>query len=800
VNSLTDQSDFTTKIILDTKPHFLYLILEIATNIRGGNIGMRPKLLCLSQTLIITIILFTACAKIKAIAQGPIEEPEMVHVEGGLFIMGYTDQLGSDYYEDELPATRNRLTSYSISKYEVTQKLWKQVMGTTIDDQRNLAGKDFELYGQGDNYPMYYVNYDDAQEFISRLNKATSKQYRLPTEAEWEFAARGGIKSKNTKFSGSKEMDSVGWYGENSGDTVHPVGEKLPNELGIYDMSGNLYEWCSDWYARYEWGWWLRNNPTGPEEGFDRILRGGSWIDNTDRGSRVWSRANTSGFAASTGYRCRDIGIRLVLTDEQQPATTYQLQAPEKTDPSEPDMVFVLGGSFTMGNTDENDPERRNIELPPHTVFLGSFFMGRHEVTQKQWQWVMGNVPSQIKDDNLPVDNVSWPDIQRFIQKLNTMTGKRYRLPTEAEWEYAARGGRLSKGYKYAGSDNIAEVAWYRGNSEEHSHPFALKQPNELGIYDMSGNVSEWVSDYGDDYPNYSKTNPTGPEEGNNRVFRGGDFHSIPWEHRVVTRGFGSLNAPSNLQGFRLVLELGPQNNAFTEPEMVQVQGGTYKMREQADYEGETIKVGNFSIGKYEITQRQWQAVMGTSIRQQVITANEDSPKIQDGEEVGWVLGNTGDNYPMYYVNYEEAVEFCNRLSMKTGKKYRLPTEAEWEYAARGGAKSKGYVYSGSNDIFDVCWYLDNSSFWQQPVGTLQPNELGIYDMSGNVAEWCSEYPRDDLGEERAIRGGASMPDYGWNGDFWVEYIPTECTVWGNQIQYRTERTEYAGFRVVLEP
>jgi len=539
---------------------------------------MRSHLLTLDIVKILVIailcgILFTGCGKVdKAGSPDSISEPEMVYVDGGFFMMGYTDYLGNDYHEDEFPVTRNKLTSYSISKYEVTQKLWKQVMGTSLSQQRNLVNKDLQLFGEGDDYPMYYVNYDDVQEFISRLNKATGKQYRLPTEAEWEYAARGGIRSKNTKFSGSKEMDSVGWYGENSGDTAHPVGSKLPNELGIYDMSGNVYEWCSDWYAKYEWGSWLRTNPTGPEEGEYRVIRGGSWADNTDGGSRVWSRGNTSSEVyGNPNYRCKDIGFRLVLADEQS------------------------------------------------------------------------------------------------IQK------------------------------------------------EPREQPSA--------------------------------------------------------------------------------------NTNSTEPEMVFVQGGTYKMRESSDYEGDSITVGDFYIGKYEITQKQWQDVMGTTIQQQTAKANRDSPNMQDGEEVDWSIGSIGDNYPMYFVNWEEINEFCTRLSEMTGKKYRLPTEAEWEYAARGGAKSKGYLYSGSNDIDDVAWYFDNSKMEHYPVGTLQPNELGVHDMSGNVFEWCDEYPRDDLdGHYRAIRGGACMPEYGWNGDDWANYIPYECTVWGNSIQYIVHRTNITGFRIAREP
>ena len=137
----------------------------------------------------------------------------------------------------------------------------------------------------------------------------------------------------------------------------------------------------------------------------------------------------------------------------------------------------------------------------------------------------MGSNPSRYTgDDNLPVEQVSWKDVQEFIQKLNALTGKTYRLPTEAEWEYAARGGNQSQGYKYAGSNTVGDVAWHYGNSDHKTHPVGQKQPNELGLYDMSGNVWEWCQDWYGDYSSSAQTNPTGPSSGSYRVLRGGSW------------------------------------------------------------------------------------------------------------------------------------------------------------------------------------------------------------------------------------------------------------------------------------
>lgn len=217
-------------------------------------------------------------------------------------------------------------------------------------------------------------------------------------------------------------------------------------------------------------------------------------------------------------------------------------------------MVYVSGGTFTMGATAEQGSEADGDEKPTHRVTLSSFSIGRYEVTQEEWEAVMGNNPSVYKGVRRPVENVSWDDCQKFIRKLNSLTGKKFRLPTEAEWEYAARGGNKSKRYKYSGSNNIGDVAWYDVNINDNTHSVGQKSPNELGIYDMSGNVWEWCEDWYGDYNSSTQNNPLGTANGPGRVRRGGGWGNGSGDCRVSYRSYYTPINGSNIIGLRLAL------------------------------------------------------------------------------------------------------------------------------------------------------------------------------------------------------------------------------------------------------
>ena len=218
------------------------------------------------------------------------------------------------------------------------------------------------------------------------------------------------------------------------------------------------------------------------------------------------------------------------------------------------EMVKVEAGSFNMGATPEMENPYED-EKPVHRVTLtNNYYVGKYEVTQALWQAVMGSNPSSFKGYDLPVEKVSWNDCQDFISKLNAMTGKRFRLPTEAEWEYAARGGKKSRGYQYSGSNTLGDVAWYSDNSGKKTHAVGTKQPNELGIYDMTGNVWEWCQDWYGSYSSSPQTNPTGAVRGSCRVGRGGSWGNSARYCRSSYRGYITPGDRFNRLGLRLVL------------------------------------------------------------------------------------------------------------------------------------------------------------------------------------------------------------------------------------------------------
>ncbi len=507
-------------------------------------------------------------------------------------------------------------------------------------------------------------------------------------------------------------------------------------------------------------------------------------------------------------------------------------------------MVEVEGGSFM------------SIHSPQ--VTLSPFAIGQTEVTQALWEAVMGSNPSYFNGDNRPggpdnpVEEVSWDDCQEFIAKLNEMTGSTFRLPSEAEWEFAARGGNYSHGYKYAGSDDRDEVAWLRQNSGHKTHPVAELRPNELGLYDMSGNVEEYCQDgWGNNYfCSNPLTNPILPTTDGEHVACGGNWNftgslvsSVPassaWPARGLRLAMGEpvYNTPLSLSKYEIeindgwcdtltiaggsglyqvncdnnealtvshkdtairldAIEVGTANvtvcdlttgeqatvavtvnpskfamEKFTVGDekftMIKVEGGTFLMGATPEQEDEAtdderpvheVTLSSFYIGQTEVTVGLWKAVMGYCPIPSNLPEHNHDPRM-----------------PARLISWDDCQEFIAKLNEMTGRTFRMPTEAEWEFAARGGNYSHGYKYAGSDNLDDIAisTLLVRMSF---------PNELGLYEMSGSMWEWCQDwfgpYGSEPLvnpvgpesGTERVIRGG---------GYFWPD--PTFC-----RVSYRT--------------
>ena len=491
---------------------------------------------------------------------------KMKLVEAGTFMMGATEEQNPSVAGlDALPAHQVTLIKdYYMGETEVTQALWYAVMGQKPTTDSNYQW--YEEKGLGDNYPAYNISWNDCQTFIAKLNQLTGLTFRLPSEAEWEYAARGGNKATTqTLYSGSNEIDDVAWSKGNSSSKTHIVAEKAANALGLYDMSGNVFEHCNDWYSSSYYSSSPQTDPTGPISGSYRVSRGGCW-DNLIYGCCV-SYRSYGGVTSGDSLH----GMRLALGDplpDTEPEPNPEPK-PEETKPVTANgvtfkMKLVEAGTFTMGATEEQTGAASN-ESPAHQVTLTKdYYMGETEVTQALWYAVMGQKPTSDDNawsstyglgDNYPVYYISWNDCQEFITKLNQLTGLTFRLPTEAEWEYAARGGKKATTQMlYSGSNTIGDVAWYASNSSSSTHEVAGKAANALGLYDMSGNVWEWCYDWYGSYSSGAQTDPTGPSSGSFRVSRGGSWSNFAAYCRVAYRSINSVAYRGNYSGMRLAL------------------------------------------------------------------------------------------------------------------------------------------------------------------------------------------------------------------------------------------------------
>ena len=743
-----------------------------------------------------------------------LEKVEMISVKGGTFIMG-----NNEGEENEKPEHSVIVSDFKIGKYEITHEqfchflniygsYWviegiykgKKMFNYTDQESRNwginFTDRGWRPSSGYENYPVVRVSWYGANEYCKWAGG------RLPTEAEWEYAAKGASKGSITESKGilatysvSNNIDDIAWYKNNSDGRTHEVGTKNPNKLGIYDMIGNVSEWCQDWYNEKYYSDSPKVMPVNLEKSDSKIVRGGSYyyeINKNMPSNRVGYSPgrNTTmfGFRLCFGDSLIDSKMISQIAKKKKKATKKYI--PKKVNFA---MIFVKGGTYIMGKNPSN-------LYAAHKVMLSDFYISNLEITNEQYckflndvgfadkdyvtnrRYDMIKMSKKFKGSNWGIRKVGnkWKPVRGYENHPVVFVGwvgaNAYcfwaggRLPTEAEWEYVARGGISTSSTTYAGSNNVHDIAWIKDNSGGHTHKVGLKKPNELGLYDLTGNVWEWCQDkYVKDYYKRSpELNPINKKGGGySSCVRGGSFAKKPMFCRIYIRSaFNTWASFYSDLGFRMVKDvknnkkanynnITDKNISLSKIEMVFVKGGTFDM--DYNYEWKTkkrlnavrISLNDFQIGKYEITNEQFCHFLNIYGENKVKKGLYKGKKLIDYSneeeyyqgiyltEEGWRPRDGYENHPAISVTWYGANEFC----IWAGG--RLPTEAEWEYTAKGGNKSKGYKYSGSNKLGDIAWHNGNSDNTRK-VGTKKPNELYIYDMNGNVQEWCQDWYHED--------------------------------------------------------
>jgi len=516
---------------------------------------------------------------------------------------------------------------------EVTQAEYERVMGTNPSH--------FKVQPAGIR-PVEQVPFGEAEEFCRRLSelpgeKGDSSGYRLPTEAEWEYACRAGTTTKYYFGPDGSLIEEYGFVRTNSGGTTQPVAQKKPNPWGLFDMLGNVSEWCSDWHFPDYYRQSPKADPTGPENGSSRVIRGGSWV-----GASIAHRSAHREMRLPTA-RDSVVGFRVMrnFKSSPQPPSAAASSGPPPSPPAPPiapfdaatarkhqeawakylgvpvatdnsigmKLVLIPPGEFMMGSSQEEidhflkEAKDHNDsplyidpilgEGPRHRVRVTKpYCLAAHEVTvgqfrqfaedahfksdaEKDGQGAFGRGPADnrfvqkpeftwrspgfVQNEDQPVVAVSWNDAVAFCEWLSRKEGKTYRLPSEAEWEYACRAGSTAKYYFGDEAKELDDHAWHKGNSQGSAHPVGQKRPNAWGLYDIYGNAWEWCADWHDPayYAQSPSDDPTGPSSGSARMFRGGGWASPDYQTRSAYRCFGlTPSLRYTVVGFRVARTL----------------------------------------------------------------------------------------------------------------------------------------------------------------------------------------------------------------------------------------------------
>ena len=461
-------------------------------------------------------------------------------IQAGSFLMG-SPETEPDRDKDETQHKVTLTQPFFIGATEVTQRQYKEIMD---DNPSSFADV-------GPDAPVESVTWDNAVEFCRKLTEREHKagrlpkdwDYRLPTEAQWEYACRAGSETAYWFGDDVGRLEEHDWFTDNSDSTVHPVGQKVANPWGLYDMHGNVFEWCHDWYGEYPNG--NASDPQGPAEAADRVFRGGSWF-----GGARFCRSAYRGWIEPS-YRGYGLGFRVaaVQSGKAVPAEPVSAKREPEGRGQALEFVFVPPGEFLMGSP-PNEPDRDADETQHKVRLTKGFYLSRYEVTQRQYEEIMEDNPSRFKDvgPDAPVESVTWDNAIEFCRRLTERarndgglpSGYVYTLPTEAQWEYACRAGRDTAWWFGDDARRLAEHDWhhdwYMEDSANTVQVVGQKVPNPWGLYDMHGNVCEWCSDWYGDYPNGDASDPVGPAKATNRVIRGGSWINLARSCRSAFR------------------------------------------------------------------------------------------------------------------------------------------------------------------------------------------------------------------------------------------------------------------------
>lgn len=605
----------------------------------------------------------------------------MIRVEGGTFKMGATPEQEAYASPNEKPVHDVTLSDYYIGETEVTRELWTAVMGPDQSDNEADAKRPKE------NISLHDVMYEILPK-LNELVKPEGMRFTLPTEAQWEYAARGGNRSKGYIYSGSDNLEEVAWVSTYSSQETHPVGTKKPNELGIFDMSGNVKELCGDLYDDYSSD--PQTDPMGPVYGGSALLRGGCITNSLESKMFRVSARECEDYSSLPFFF--GIGFRLAMSSSARTLLTLE-ESEVKDIPSEGESVMM---------------EYLIINPEPHAKLAADCTADWiKDIDLSSDQEIRFTVlPNPGDEPRECVINFLYKD-QAVLLKVSQKKNEANLTLSKTEFHFPAGG------------------TWPNYPELEGISEYTIKTPEGDAKPEVTCSANwmskMWVNSYDGNIGFCAMTNMHDtPRECVLYVKYGSDTKQIK-----ITQD--ADEPPIEVEGENLLIEANGIH--FT---MVKVEGGSFNMGatpEQPDFEDgglskpvHKVNLDGYYIGECEVSRGLWEAVMG------------EFPEWSDSDS----------EVPVSKVNWNTIMnEFIPKLNKITGKNFTLPTEAQWEFAARGGNNSKGYVYSGTDNIDDLKF------FHICPVDRGITNELGLYNMSGNVSEWCYDWSDYYSGEEQ---------------------------------------------------